>query len=322
MSTLAPGSSDLVTVGESLILLAAPGPPGPLAAAHALDMSVGGAESNVAIGVRRLGWRSTWLGRVGTDALGDIVIATLRGQDVVVHATRDRSPTSLMIKERRLAAMSRVLYYRSNGPGSHLSTDDIDMDLLRKARVLHITGITPALSDRAYATIRNAVLTARAADVTVSFDVNYRASLWDSQDAARAVLGDLASLSDLVFAGDDEAQLLGAYGTPQEQAQHLLGLGAKVAIIKLGERGAVARSAEECLEAPVFRVEVADPVGAGDAFVAGFLSGWLGKKSLSSCLETASRCGALVVATSGDWEGLPRPSELELLSAPSGTVDR
>jgi hypothetical protein len=186
---------------------------GRLRHASALTLGVAGAESNVAIGARRLGCPAAWVGRVGDDELGELVVSRIRAEGVDVEGVvRDpEAPTSLMLKERRTADMVRVLYYRRHGPGSRLRPDDLDPAQVAAAGVLHVTGITPALSDSARATVDHAVELARAAGVPVSFDLNYRSALWPP-DRAAAVCRDLAARADIVFAGDDEAELLGLDG--------------------------------------------------------------------------------------------------------------
>lgn len=314
--------SGLVTVGETLGLLAAPGI-GPLRHAATLTLGVGGAESNVAIGVSRLGGEACWIGRVGADPIGDLVVSRLAGERVDVrHVVRDPvAPTSLMIKEARTPHISRVSYYRTGGPGAQLRPDDLPLDRIATAGVLHVTGITPALSATAAETVRAAVETARTASVPVSVDVNYRSALW-SPEQARPVLRDLLAHADIAFAGDDEAELLGLPGLPEEQARDLARLGPRQAVIKLGARGAVAMLDGVLTPVPACPVQAVDPVGAGDAFVAGYLAEFLRGTPPEAALATAARCGAFAVQTSGDWEGMPTRAELGHLDAAPGTVLR
>ena len=230
----------LLAVGETMALLTA-AEVGRLRHASSLTLGVAGAESNVAIGARRLGCPAAWVGRVGDDELGELVVSRIRAEGVdVAGVVRDPgAPTSLMLKERRTADMVRVLYYRRNGPGSRLQPGDLDPAQVAAAGVLHVTGITPALGDSARATVDHAVELARAAGVPVSFDLNYRSALWPPDQAA-AVCRDLAARADIVFAGDDEAELLGLEGDPADLARGLAALAAGHAVVKLGERGAVA----------------------------------------------------------------------------------
>jgi 2-dehydro-3-deoxygluconokinase len=317
-----PGPGPLLAVGETMALLTTP-ELGRLRHAGSLALGVAGAESNVAIGARRLGCPAAWVGRVGDDELGALVVSRIRAEGVDVGGVvRDPgAPTSLMLKERRTAAMVRVLYYRRHGPGSRLEPGDLDPAQVAAAGVLHVTGITPALSDSARATVEHAVELARKAQVPVSFDLNYRSALWPA-DRAAAVCRDLAARADLVFASDDEAELLGLHGDPADLALGLAGLGGGHAVVKLGERGAVAAVDGRVHLVDPVPVQAVDPVGAGDAFVAGYLAETLAGRPVPERLATAAACGAFAVTAPGDWEGLPSRDELAALTHRPGTVQR
>jgi 2-dehydro-3-deoxygluconokinase len=312
----------LVTLGETMALFAASGV-GPLRHQHTLNLHVGGAESNVAISVTRLGGHATWIGRVGDDELGDLVLAQLRGEGVDVrHVIRDAgAPTGLMVKSRRTSTVGRVTYYRRGSAGSRLHPGDLPLDALRAAGVLHVTGLTPALSASARAATFAAVEEARAVGVPVSLDVNHRAALWTA-DEAGPVLADLATRADVLFAGEDEAGLLGAGGEADLAVKALAALGPAQVVLKLGARGAVAVVDGAFVRIPPFPVVAVDSVGAGDAFVGGYLAELLLGADVGIRLRTAAACGAFVVTVPGDWEGLPTRRDLQLLSTPDGTVVR
>jgi 2-dehydro-3-deoxygluconokinase len=312
----------LLAVGETMALLTA-AEVGRLRHASSLTLGVAGAESNVAIGARRLGCPAAWVGRVGDDELGELVVTRIRAEGVDVDGVvRDpAAPTSLMLKERRTAQIVRVSYYRRNGPGARLQPDDLDPGQVQAAGILHLTGITPALSDSAKATVEHAIELARAAGVPVSFDLNYRSALWPPDQAA-AVCRGLAARADLVFAGDDEAELLGLAGDPADLARGLAQLGAGHAVVKLGERGAVAFVDGTVHTVDPVPVQAVDPVGAGDAFVAGYLAETLAGRPVADRLATAAACGAFAVTVPGDWEGLPSRPELAALGGRPGTVQR
>ena len=309
----------LVTVGETLVLLTTR-EPGRLRHAHELLMSVGGAESNVAIGVSRLGLPATWIGRLGDDELGELIARTLRAERVAVDATIDpQAPTSLMVKERDGAAAARVSYYRATGPGSRLRPDDLDRDAIAAAGVLHLTGITPALSASARETTEAALETARAAGVPVSFDLNLRTRLWEPAVAAPVLL-DLAARADHLFVGVDEAAALGWPTAPEQLGAWLLERGPRVVVVKRGADGAVAFDADGVHPVAPVPVEAVDPVGAGDAFAAGYLAELLSGAPLQRRLTTAAACGALACTGRGDWESLPTRAELERLGRPAEVV--
>lgn len=305
----------LVTLGEAMGVVSGV-EPGPLAVGGSARLSFAGAEATVAIGVSRLGHAAAWIGRVGDDAIGSMVLSGLRGEGVDLSGARvdPEASTGLMLRERRTADRARVTYYRSGLAGSRLSPADVDADLIAAARILHVTGITPALSDTALAAVREAVRVAKAAGTTVSLDVNYRALLW-SRTAASAVLTPMVAQADIVFAGPEEASLIVAEKEPGRMARALSALGPATAVLKLGDQGALVHYAEEVLVQQAIPVTSVDPIGAGDAFVAGYLAGTLDGSDAARCLRLAATCGAFAVSAAGDWEGLPRRGDLPLLDA-------
>ena len=288
---------------------------GPLAHATTLSLGIGGSESNVAIGLQRLGVQAVWCGRVGADSLGHLVEREIRAEGVDVRIAVDPSaPTGLMIKERRTPATQRVSYYRAGSAGSRITPEDIDEQLISGAGLLHVSGITPALSPQAEATLRYAVDVAKAHNVTVSFDLNFRGNLWSAEEA-RSVYRDIISLSDIVFAGDDEAAIAVGPGEPEELARRIAALGPSQAVIKLGSDGALALIDGTLLRQEAVTVDAVDTVGAGDAFVAGYLAELVDGCGPQDRLKTAAATGAFACLVPGDWEGFPRRHELPILQA-------
>lgn len=303
----------LVTIGETMALLTAERP-GPLAHVSAMGLGIGGSESNVAIGIQRLGGNAVWCGRTGADSLGQLVRREIRAEGVAARITEDpAAPTGLMLKERRTLSTQKVSYYRAGSAGSRLTPADLDPALISGAAILHVSGITLALSPSAAATIREAIGIARSAGVTVSFDLNYRANLWAAVDAGRSYR-ELIPLTDIVFAGDEEAALaVGTADDPVELAQRLAALGPAQAIIKLGSKGAVASIDGEIRHQAAVPIEPVDTVGAGDAFVAGYLAELMMGRDPAARLALAAQTGAFACLAHGDWEGLPTRAELSLL---------
>ena len=306
----APAPAGLVTLGETMGLFTADGI-GPLEYARGVWIGIGGAESNVAIGVARLGGRATWCGRVGTDATGDLVARRLRAEQVHTMAIRDPGFTGLMVKHRRSGAALHVDYHRAGSAGSRLTPADVPVAAIEAAATLHVTGITPALGDTARAAVFHAVEVARAAGVTVSVDVNYRAKLWSRYDAA-PVLRDLASRADVLFAGPDEAEIV--LGGPPT-LDDLAALGPTEVIVKDGARGCRALVDGVRHDLDALTVTVVDPVGAGDAFVAGYLADRLAGADPARRLRTAVAAGAFAVTVPGDCEGFARRDELSVLAS-------
>jgi len=279
-------------------------------------LSVGGAESNVAIGVARLGGTSTWVGCVGDDTFGRRIHRELRAEGVDTRIVVDeRRPTGLMVKESPTSSSTRVAYYRAQSAGSALSADDLPVNVIASARVLHITGITPALSTTAADAVERAIDIAVDAKVPVSFDVNHRASLWAGRDATDTYLS-IAARATIVFASADEARILvPEVDSPSGLARAIVALGPSHALIRLGAQGCVAMVDGSEYQRDAKTVAVIDTVGAGDAFVAGYLADFLAGRPTDERLDTAIAAGAFACMSPGDWEGLPRRADILLLDA-------
>jgi len=300
----------LVTFGETMGLFAA-SRTGRFGLERNFSLGIGGAESNVAIQAARLGAPVTWFGRVGLDSAGDLIGRLLIAEGIETIAIRDPGFTGLMVKHERFAGSSHVDYHRAGSAGSRLSPSDIPTDKVHAAGILHLTGITPALSPRARATAFEAVEIAQGAGVTVSFDINYRRKLWAADEAA-PVLRDLVARSNIVFAGRDEANLVtGEHSTAGAgAAEHLSRLGGEEVIVKDGARGCFAVVAGSVHRRSALSVAVVDPVGAGDAFVGGYLADRLLGEDVETRLLTAIKAGGLAVSVPGDCENLPYRSDV------------
>ena len=302
-------SGGLFTFGETMGSVAADGI-GHFAYAKSFSFGIGGAESNVAIGVARLGGTSAWLGRIGPDATGRLIARRLADAGVRAITIEDEAFTGLMVRYRRSGEFLHVDYHRAGSAGSRLSPADIPAAELHEAGILHVTGITPALSETCRAAVFQSVETALAAGVPVSVDVNYRSKLWSRFDAA-PVLRDLVSRADIVFAGPDEAAL---FVDPADPLSELAKLGPAEVVIKDGARGCAALIDGERHTVPAVPVTVVDPVGAGDAFVAGYLADRMAGAPPAARLTTAVAVGAFAVTVPGDCEGLPDRAELAALT--------
>lgn len=305
--------TDVVTLGETMGLMKAE-TPGPLSQVSSLSLGMGGSESNVAIALSRLGTSVAWAGRVGDDSLGDLVLRELAAEGVVVDPLRDAAaPTGIMIKERRTMDYLKVWYYRRGSAGSRFSRDDVPAGRIANAKLLHLTGITPALSPSAAEAAQYAIDVAREAGVLVSFDLNYRAALWPEAEAGE-VFRTFIAQADVVFAGDDEAAIaVGVSGDSLELARRVAALGPGQVIIKRGPGGCAAAIDGNEYTQDAVRINAVDTVGAGDAFVAGYIAELLAGAPVEARLLTAVRTGAFACLVPGDWEGMPRRRELAML---------
>ncbi|QKW36926.1 sugar kinase [Actinomadura sp. NAK00032] len=315
-------SVDLVTFGETMARLDNP-VVGPMRHARSLDLGIGGAESNTAIGLARLGGTAAWFGRVGDDEFGRLITTALAGEGVRLgHTVVDESaPTALLFKERRSGTLTRVQYYRTGSAGSRLSPADVPHELIRSARVLHVTGITAAISDTARRALDDAVETARDAGVPVSLDLNYRSALWTPAEAGEC-LHHLVERADLVFATEQEARLVVRGDDPAGLAAALAALGPRDVLVKRGAAGVVAHCAGTLHVQPAHKVPVVDPVGAGDAFAAGYLAEFARGLPVAARLATATAAGAYAVTVRGDWEGLPSRADLAFMKTTEDNVSR
>lgn len=301
---------DVLTIGESMVAFRSVGP---VAQGSTYVTRVAGAESNVAIGLARLGHSVAWAGRVGQDSFGRLILRELRAEGVdTTHAVVDCSrPTGLMFVEHRTADLTQVEYRRSGSAGSALRREDVEAAVEARPRLVHLTGITPALSGSARDCVQWTAETASAAGSLVSLDVNFRGRLW-SRDQAREVLAPLASHTAYVIASEDELDLV-AEGPEAEAARDLLDRGVRAVAIKRGARGATVHTRAGRVDLPAVRVTAIDPIGAGDAFSAGYLSGVLDGLEPAECLHRGVATGAFAVSVPGDWEGAPTREELSLL---------
>ncbi|ANJ10743.1 MULTISPECIES: sugar kinase [Streptomyces] len=307
---LAPGP--VVCVGETMAAMA-PEPPDALDRAESVRLSVAGAESNVAMYLADHGVPVSWLSAVGDDALGRRVRAAVAGAGVDVSGVRtdpDR-PTGLLLKDPG-AEGTRVTYYRKGSAASALGPGLLDDERVGGAALLHLTGVTPALSGSCRALVERALRVPREERPhAVAFDVNHRAALWPP-DTAPQVLRDLAGRADITFVGLDEAQDLWGAGLTADDVRGLLG-GPRVLVVKDGARSATAYTGDDACTVPALRTDVVEPVGAGDAFAAGFLAGLWRGAGLTRALRLGHLTATSALRVVGDHGPLPGAAAVEAL---------
>ncbi|RFU69448.1 sugar kinase [Peribacillus saganii] len=305
---------DVVTFGETMVLFT-PEQMVPLEYNHKFLKQIGGAESNVAIGLQRLGHQAGWFSKLGDDPFGRYIHKFVRGEGVETSRClyTDEAPTGLFFKEKRSSTNIRVFYYRKDSAASLLSPDDLDEEYIAGAKFLHVTGITPALSQASRDAVFKAIEIAKKHDVKIVFDPNMRVKLW-SHEEAREVMSEIAKEADIILPGLDEGELMTGRKTPEEIAEYLSFGQEKTIVIKLGEKGAYYHTSTEQGYVDGFKVaQIADPVGAGDGFAAGVISGLLRNEHVSQAVRRGNAVGAIVVGVNGDVEGLPTNEEVEQL---------
>ncbi|PRA32982.1 sugar kinase [Pseudomonas poae] len=303
---------DILSFGETMAMFVAE-QTGDLAQVAQFHKRIAGADSNVAIGLSRLGFNVAWLSRVGNDSLGRFVVDTLKheGLDCRHVAVDPLHPTGFQFKSREEAgADPQVEYFRKGSAASHLSIAAISPALLQ-ARHLHATGIPPALSDATRELSTELMTQMRKAGRSVSFDPNLRPSLWVNQQTMIREINALAALADWVLPGLGEGRLLTGFDDPADIAAFYLDQGAEAVAIKLGPDGAYYRTQLDQGYVDAVRVDrVVDTVGAGDGFAVGMISALLESASFPEAVKRGNWIGSRAVQSRGDMEGLPTRQEL------------
>ena len=299
--------ADVVTLGECMAVLFPERPIG-IDRAPRLRLDIAGTEANTAIGLARLGVRARFISRVGDDPFGRRIRATLRteGVDTEFLLTDATAPTGVFFREPLADGVRRVYYYRARSAASRLHPGDLVPEAFAGARLVHLSGITPALSETCAHAVRRAIEIARQLDALVTFDPNYRRPLWDPV-TARAALMPVMALVDVVLLSEEDAEVLFETRDPADILRQVVALGPRTVVLKRAEQGAVALADGETIEIPAVRAKrVIDSVGAGDGFNAGFLAGLLADRDLRYCLERGAEAGARAVEKLGDYAGYPR----------------
>lgn len=293
---------DVSTVGETMLRISVSDGI-PLETAETASLHPAGAESNVATALSYLGRRTAWASRLPDNPVGRAVAGPLRRAGVdLSHVTwcDGGRVGTFFVELVPPPAPVRVTYDRAGSCATQMRPDSIDWSRLLRTRLLHLTGITPALSADCLATTREAVRRAREAGVPVSFDVNYRAKLWSPQQAREALLP-LVQRVEILFIGEsDAAEVFGIKGSPEEQLQSLrTATGAKQVVLTVGNEGVVAWDGKAVVRQPAVPTVVIDRLGAGDALAAGVIHGWLdGDFALG--LRAGTALAALALRRRGD----------------------
>ena len=286
-----------------------------------------GAESNVAVNLAKLGiggLETVWVSRLGDDSEGEFVLKELAGRTHVAAKQYEGHRTGTSYLNHFADDRHVKTYQRKGSAASTLTFSDVEPHL-RHADLLHVTGITPALSGECRDAVFESLRYAKGNGVVVSFDVNYREQLW-GPDEARSVFDEMLGYADLFKVGHDEAETVWTRSySPEQYARHFHECGAKVVVVTRGAMGAVAFDGTHLVEHGGYRVAAIDPIGAGDAFVAGFLGGILQHQTLRSFfgrgdasraqalekgLDVANVCGTLTCTRRGDTAAMPTMNEV------------
>lgn len=300
----------VVTVGETMAMFRAV-TTAQIGPDSLFDFGIGGAESNVAIGLRRLGFSTTWISAVGADDFGSVITQTLQAEGVTVLAeVNENRPTGLMVKIPVDNGDPRVQYYRASSAAAGLTLGETAWAALGEAQWIHLSGIFPALSDTARETAHAIVDFAVTRGIPYSLDINYRSQLWSKPEAHSALVA-IACDASIVFGGRSELEILvGKFDSDADLLSAVSECGPPEVVLKLGAEGSVALHNGRDYVCATLPIDAVDTVGAGDAFVAGYLSQRLAGVAADRALQRGAVCGAMVCLKAGDWEGAPLLDEV------------
>lgn len=308
---------DVVTFGEAMLLLVADRP-GPIEDAEVLHKRTAGAETNVAIGLARLGFKVGWASRLGTDSMGRYLLKAMQREGIdCSHVACDPAQrTGFQFKGRVTDGSDPpVEYHRKGSAASRMTVDDIDVPWLQTARHLHATGVFAAISDTCREAAFATMTLMREAGRTVSFDPNLRPTLWATPELMRDSINRMAAHAHWVLPGLEEGRFLTGEQTPEGIARFYRERGAELVIVKLGADGAYfdgeLRNEKASGYVPAFPVDkVIDTVGAGDGFAVGIIAALLEGLPVARAVRRAAWIGARAVQVLGDTEGLPTRAQL------------
>ncbi|MSC83612.1 sugar kinase [Eubacterium sp. am_0171] len=306
--------AEVITFGEAMVVFISE-ETGEFKDVSDFTKGLAGAELNVAVGITRLGHNVKYITRLGTDPYGDYIFDFIKKEGIDTSGVifdRDHL-TGSYIKSKVHQGDPQVFYYRKNSAASCVSRKDIDQVEFEGAGVLHLSGITAAISESCLDACYYALEKARQCGMKVVFDPNIRRRLWNSEEEMISTLNDLAGKCDVVLPGIEEGRVLAGTKDEKEIARFYLSLGAKTVVVKLGASGAFYQEyTGRNGYVKGFKVDnVVDTVGAGDAFASGFISGILEGMPVEDAVVRGNAMGAIIITSKTDNEILPTKEELE-----------
>ena len=303
--------AEIVLLGEPMVVFAA-NTVGKLEEVETFTRFLAGAEANVAIGLSRLEHDTCYVTKLGNDPFGRFIEKKLHSEGVLTQIAYDQNHlTGFYLKSKVVAADPEVSYFRKNSAASWYGPEDVEWIDLSETKLVHVTGIMPALSENCLQATIRLMKRAREKGITVSFDPNLRPALWKDKETMISRINELAELADIVLPGVGEGRILAGTDEPEKIAEFYQSKGAKIVAVKAGPKGAYVLRDGSGSFYPGFRVEnVVDTVGAGDAFATGFLSAYLEGLTTAEMAERANALGAMQVCVAGDNDGLPTRKKL------------
>jgi 2-dehydro-3-deoxygluconokinase len=315
---------DLTTLGEIMMRYSVP-VGYRLEDLQQLDTHPGGAEGNVCTALAGLGRRCAWAGGLPDNPLGKMIVRRLRAAGVDTSAIALTSEARLGTYYVEFATPPRpiqVVYDRADSAAANMTSADVDWDCLLSTRIIHLTGITPALSDSCRQLVQDVVERARADGVPISFDVNYRSKLWSAVEAAETLRPLIQGIELFICGRGDAQNLFGLKGEDRQILEALQSLSqARRVVLTLGDSGAIALDEGRLLRQSAIPAQVVDRLGAGDAFAAGLLDGWF-DGSLAEGLRRGAALGALALSQHGDMLITDRAEMNAVLAHAEGGIVR
>lgn len=314
---------DVFTMGETMLRLS-PRKSLRLEQAQNLDMSFGGAESNVAANLARLGKHTVWYSHLPDNPLGRQCVSLLRGYNVdttAIHWSKNARMGTYYVEFASEPRGIKVWYDRKNSAASYMTPNDLPVKIIKHSRWLHLTGITPALSVSCAQTVTQAMEIARETKITISFDVNYRALLWDLQTAS-STLAAYCEMADIVFIAERDARMLFDVGEGQSALEKLNKQFDSTIIMSRGISGCLAFDGEKYYQADAFPVNIVDRLGAGDAFASGVICRLLESATIDEALSFGTALASLALSIQGDIACVDRADIEQVLNSKSGQLRR
>ena len=314
---------DVVTVGDGMIAMV-PMSKGPLRFSSTFERKIGGAELNFAIGCARLGLNTGWIGKLGNDEFGRYIKCCVRGEGIDTSQVEliDGFPTSVYFREIQEDGTGRSYYYRENSPTVKMKEEDLKDEYFQKAKLLHVTGVFPSINKNNIEIIKKAVKLAKKNGLLISFDPNIRLKMWSNREARKFAL-QLLPYIDILLTGEDESEIILGKDSIDNYFVKFHSYGISKVVIKQGGDGSQGSNGENIYYCPPIKARaVADTVGAGDGFNAGFISSILKGSTFEKAFYFANAVGSMVVSVNGDNEGLPFLEDVQAFLGKKEVIER
>lgn len=304
-------SAEVITIGEPMAVYISEYP-GQLKDVNKYYRGIAGAELNVAVGLSRLNHSVRYLTKLGKDPYGEMIFDFLQKERIITDGVlwdSDRL-TGSYLKSKVIKGDPDIFYFRKDSAASTYCPEDIKRDYLR-GKILHITGISAGISLSMRNAVKKIINMAKETGLLITFDPNLRKTLWKSPKEMTDTINELATQSDIIMPGIEEARILTGETEIRKMAKFYLDKGVKTVIIKTGKRGACLFDSKTEKEIGGFQIEnIVDTVGAGDAFAAGVISGILEGMDMENAVLRGNAMGAIIVSSPGDNDGLPERQDL------------